>query len=117
MNLKIVLDLPVDENLPQTMVDVAKELYSIVDFENSNFDTLSIYFIEELGEERARIFFDKYYITMYSGGETASGYVYTYGIFQGGRLERDRQAFLDLVTEDEFFKERNKSEEGMLFFD
>lgn len=117
LNLKVSLDLAVNEDFPQTMVDVAKELYSIVDFENSDFDTLSIYFIEELDEERARIFFRKHYATVYSGLEAASGYAYVHGIFQGGRLERDREAFMTLIAEDEFFRELNKTEEGMLFFD
>lgn len=116
-NLRIGLDFPVDENLPHNMVTEVKKLYELVDFENSFFDTLSIYFINEQGEERARIFFQKYLAHMYTSSELVTGYTYTYGIFQGGRIERDRQVFLDLIAEDEFFRALNKSEDGKLFFD
>ena len=117
LNLKISLDFPVNENLPQTMVTEAKKLYELVDFENSDFDTLSLYFINEMDEERARVFFRKYYKTMYSSSELESGYAYTNGIFKGGRIERDKEVFMALLAEDEFFQSLNHEADGNLYFD
>lgn len=116
-NLRIGLDFSVDEKLPQNMVTASKKLYELVDFENNLFDTVSIYFINEQGEERARVFFAKHFAHMYSSEELVTGYPYTYGIFKGGRIERDREAFLSLIAEDEFFQRLNKSEDDRLFFD
>ena len=117
LNLKIILDFPVNENLPQTMVTEAKKLYELIDFENSDFDTLSLYFINEMDEERARVFFSKHYKTMYSSSELESGYAYTYGIFKGGRIERDKEVFMALLAEDEFFQSLNHEADGNVYFD
>ncbi len=116
-NLRISIELPVDENLPQNMISTAKKLYELVDFENSFFDDLSLYFIKEQGEERARVFFRKDYAQMYYGDELVTGYIYAHGIFEGGRIEKDHQVFLDLIAEDEFFQRYNKTAEGNLFFE
>ncbi len=116
-NLRIGLDFAVDEKLPENMVAASKKLYETIDFENCFFDTVSIYFINEQGDERARVFFAKNFEYMYSSDEPVTGYPYIYGIFQGGRIERDHQAFLSLIAEDEFFKALNHSEDGRMFFD
>lgn len=117
-NLRIGLDLKVDENLPANMINTAKEIYEAVDFENTLYETISIYMISEQGEERARIFFAKYYTSLYGYEEEfKDGYAYTYGIFKGGRIERDKEVFLQLVNEDEFFSSLNHSADGNLFFE
>ena len=117
LNLKIALDFPADENLPQTMLTEARKIYELVDFENSEYDDISLYFIKEQDEERARIFFCKYYKGMYSSTELESGYVYTHGIFKGGRIERDKETFMTLLGEDEFFQSLNHGADGNLYFD
>ena len=116
-NLRIGFDFSVDENLPQNMITASKKLYELIDFENSSYDQVSLYFINEQGEERARVFFAKHFEYIYSTDDFKTGYPYLYGIFTGGRIERDHQAFLELVAEDEFFQGLNKSDEGRLFFD
>lgn len=58
-SLNIFLNLPVDEKLVANSLNYAKEIYYAIDFENSFFSSLDIYFIEEsnVEKERARIFF------------------------------------------------------------
>ena len=41
----------------------------------------------------------------------------TYGIFGGGRLERDKEYFLELAYKDEFLKQYIHEEDGMKAFE
>lgn len=116
-DLQISFDFTVDEKLPENVISASKNIYELIDFENSIFSSVSLYFITEQGEERCRVFFRKNFASMYSDGELKTGYPYAHGIFQGGRIERDHQAFLDLIEKDEFFQKLNHLEDGSLFFD
>ena len=116
-NLKISFDFTIDEKLPQNIINASKDIYNLVDFENSMFSTVSLYFISEQGDERCRVFFDKHIEEIFSADDTDVGYPYIHGIFRGGRIERDHQTFLDLIAEDEFFCELNHYDERFLFFD
>lgn len=117
-NIRIGLNLPVDEKLPENALKTGKAIFELLDFENSSYNTASIYLIAEEGEERARIFFSKQYNSFYSTDEkTDNGYVYTYGIFKGGRIQRDKEAFLSLLAQDEFYSSLNHTADGNLYFD
>ncbi len=117
-NLRVGLDLPVDEKLPENAIEAAKKIYELTDFENSVYKGLNIYLITEDGDERVRIFFVKHYETIASYKEEfKNGFVYAHGIFQGGRVERDKEEFIKLISEDEFFKKMDHREDGMLWFD
>ena len=115
--LRLSFDFVVDETLPQSVISASKNIYNLIDFDNSAFTSVAIYFIDEQGEERCRVFFRKNIAHMYTNDEIAVGFPYIHGIFQGGRIEKDHQTFLDLIAEDEFFQKLNHYEDNYLFFD
>lgn len=101
--LKVFFNMPADEKLPENMIKGAKAVFEAVDFENSGIPSLGIYFIEEIDDERARIFFNRTINTLYLGADYyKDGGIYTYGIFSGGRIQRDHDAFIEMVYADEF---------------
>lgn len=120
-SVKVYLNLSVDENLPQAMLEKAEAIFRAVDFESINFNQLMLYMIDEDNEttERCRIFFSKYFKTMYSENPEGheDGFIYVTGIFSGGRLDRDKEAFMKLVNENEFIAQYNHKADGLSFFD
>lgn len=99
--LSIFLHLPVDENLVSNSLNYSEKIYYAVDFENSFFSSIGIYFIDEtnIEQERARMFFEKYYSQDITG---TPGYIYTYGVFFGGRLENYKDDFKAAVESNNF---------------
>lgn len=109
--------MQIDQNLPSEMIKKAKEIFDMTDFENSEYHQLSIYFVDEIEEERARIFFAKYPKTYYDDSSLyKNGFTYTYGVFDGGRIARDKEVFLEIVYNDEFFKQYIHEDDGMIAF-
>ncbi len=115
--LKVALNLEVNEELPEKAIEIAKKIYKLTDFENSDFESLYIYPIEEVGKERVRIFFSKHYETLASYKEEFNeGYIYAHGLFAEGRVDRDKEVFLKLVSEDEFFQKLDHTQDDRLGF-
>lgn len=104
----VSLDLDPNENLPERAAALAQEIYEASGFEQSIFQDLTIYLIEEDNSvnERARIFFKKgysYVLPQLDGPLPDNGYTYISGIFQGGRLEQYQSTFQHIVETDPFF--------------
>ena len=99
LNLIVLLDLYVDESLPELAAQAAKTIYEASDFENSGLNTIYIYLVDEddTNYERARIFFRKYYYDQRIG---------CHGIFANGRLDKYKDHFIDIVESDKFFAEK-----------
>ncbi len=115
--MRILFDMPVSENLPQQVIDRAKLIFEKTDFENSCIPNIGIFFIDEIDDERARIFFRKTVNTYYPGKDYyENGYINAHGIFSGGRIQRDNEAFLEKIYNDEFFKKHIKESEGSKAF-
>lgn len=103
-DMRIYFDMPVSEELPYQVIERAKEVFSITDFENSTIPYIAIYFIDEIDDERARIFFKKTVNTYYPGSDFyKNGYINAFGIFSGGRIQRDNGVFLEEIYKDDFF--------------
>ena len=107
LNLYVSLNLPVDDNLVSSSLEYSKDIYNAVNFENSIFEGISIYFIDEDNSvmERGRIFFNKNYKTSYS-----EGYIYTHGIFTNGRLEKYKFEFKAALDNDNFISRFHQDE-------
>lgn len=115
--LRVFFNMPVDEKLPENMIKGAKAVFEAVDFENCGIPYLGIYFIEEIDDERARIFFNKTVKTLYVGADYyKDGGIYVYGIFSGGRIQRDHDAFIEMVYADEFISQYIDLENSMPAF-
>lgn len=115
--VRILFDMPVSEELPQQVINRAKLVFEKTDFENSCIPYIGIFFIEEIDDERARIFFRKNINTYYPGKDYyENGYINTHGIFSGGRIQRDNEVFLEMIYNDEFFKKYIKESEGSKAF-
>lgn len=99
--INMLFDMDVDETLPQKSTELAKEIYEKSGFEKSIFDSLNLYFIEERAGERARIFFKKCYQNMDS---KEKGYIYGYGIFINGRMEKYKNRVREIVENNPFYK-------------
>lgn len=110
--LNINLFLPVDDKLPENLLEAGKKIYQSYDFEGSIFHTIGIYAIDEVEQERSRIFFSKYTSGYYGYENHTDGYTYVYGIFSGGRIQRDHDRFIELVYADEFYKPFIREDEG-----
>lgn len=107
LRISVSLNLPVDDNLVSSSIENAKNIYNSIDLENSMYESLSIYFIDENDEvmERGRIFFNKQYSSYYS-----DGYIYTHGIFVNGRLEKYKDDFKTTIENDEFINSFSQDE-------
>lgn len=116
-SINIQCHMQVDQNLPSEMLRISKEIFEIVDLEKLGYHQIAIYFIDEMNEERARIFFVERPKTYYDSDIYKNGYIMTYGIFSGGRLERDKEYFLELAYKDEFLKQYIHEEDGMKAFE
>lgn len=112
LNLYVSLNLPVDDNLVSSSLEYSEDIYNAVDFENSIFEGLSIYFIDEDNSvmERGRIFFNKSYKTSYS-----EGYIYTHGIFTNGRLEKYKDEFKEAVDNNNFISSFHQDEYAWVY--
>ncbi len=104
--IRVKLHLPFDKNLVKNSLQTAKKLYKATDFEHGYFQRLSIYFTDEEGAERTRIFFHKFFADL-SDGE--KGYTYVYGIFTNGRAEEYKNDFLKAISADPFYERLNKT--------
>lgn len=96
----VVLNLEVNEMLPEESARLVKDLYHASDFEESPFEDIVFFLVkeDEITNERARITISKRY-----GIE--SGTIVCNGIFSGGRLDRYRESFMKIMAEDPFYKE------------
>lgn len=107
LELSVSLNLPVDDNLVSSSLEYSEAIYNAIDFENSIFQGISIYFINEDNSEmeRGRIFFNKSYKTSYS-----EGYISTHGIFTNGRLEKYKDDFKEAVDNNNFISSFHQDE-------
>lgn len=112
LNLYVSLNLPFDDNLVSSSLEYSEDIYNAVDFENSIFEGLSIYFIDEDNSvmERGRIFFSKYYKSSYS-----EGYISTHGIFTNGRLEEYKDDFKEAVDNNNFISSFHQDEYAWVY--
>lgn len=103
----VFLGLDVNEVLPEIAAMVAQDIYEASSFEESIYHGLDIYLIDEDNgaAERGRIFFSKRYNSSWGWNDEnlINGYIYVYGIFVNGRLERYKEAFKDIVETDPFY--------------
>ncbi len=97
-DINVFLDMNVDETLPEEAFKMTEKLYTESEFENSIFNSIGFYLIDEEDDERARIFLKKSYARM----DDENGYVSMYGAFQGGRLDKYRDKFEEIITTNEF---------------
>ncbi len=97
-NLTVMVDLYVDGDFPAEAAELCRQIYRGIDFENSVFQELSLYLIDEDNSrgERARCFFRKDY---YKGTVTFDP------VFLNGRIEKYRDAIERTFSEDPFFAE------------
>lgn len=104
--LLIELHLDVNERLPERAAALIQEIYQAVDYENSYYNDMQIYLIDEDNEtwERARIFYTKSY-RMVSLDLSRPGVVKGTGAFKRGRLEDYKEAFRSIVENDPFYNE------------
>lgn len=106
--VKVSLNLPVDERLPEEALRLSEEICRAIDFEHSVWTRLILYLTEENNDygERARVLFTK--ITgIY---EVSEGRIEAGGIFCRGRLELYKDAFRQAVEESEFLKSYESDE-------
>lgn len=109
--------LPVDENLPASMIDIAKQIIENVDLEASPFNSITIYYIDEVGDERARIFFYKSYNSIYMIDSHTDGFIEISGIMANGRVASYAQTLRTMAYEDELLKNYIHEEDGYTAFD
>lgn len=111
-NLYVSLNLPVDDNLVSSSLEYSEDIYNAIDFENSIFQGISVYFINEDNSvmERGRIFFNKSYKTSYS-----EGYISTHGIFTNGRLEKYKDEFKEAVDNNNFISSFHQDEYAWVY--
>ena len=103
--VRMALDLEVNEDLPETAAAAAQNIFETSGFEASIFGHMSIYLIDEEGTERGRIFFYKHYdsVSWIETADVTDGHIYVWGIFMNGRLERYKEAFKNIVETDPFY--------------
>lgn len=112
-SINVSLGLDVDEELPEKGTALVKEIFQSSDFENSNYQCMNFYLIEEAEKEleRARIFFQKNY---WASEDTSSPYedgkFDVTGVFAYGRLERYQEEFIRIVNTDEFYADKLKKD-------
>ncbi len=97
----VLLDLPVDDELPEQALSLVKEIYENSGFADSVFSELMCYLVTENEDvrERARIYFDK----AYYAGKLQSGCT-----IANGRLEEYKEEFRKRMEEDSFLAEIEK---------
>lgn len=106
-SVAVYLHMPVGADFATAAPEAAKTVYQTLDFANSPYDTLSVYFIDEdeTQTERARVFFTKNYSFYYATDDThEDGYIYTHGIFTGGRLDLVKEATVANLEADPFYQ-------------
>lgn len=98
--VKVSLNLPVDESLPEEALRLSEEICRAIDFDHSVWTRLLIYLTEENNEygERARVFFTKS-IGIY---DVSEGRIEAGGIFCRGRLDLYKDAFRQAVEKNDF---------------
>ena len=98
--LSVYLHLDVDETLPERAATIAKAIYQNCGFSESYLSNMYVFPIEEdnYARERARIFFRKSYSN--SGGSISVS-----GIFTGGRLDRYKARFREILQSDDFYRD------------
>lgn len=110
--LSISLNLPVDDNLVTTSIELSKKIYNLVDLENGIIENINIYFIEEdnLTQERGRMFFSKEHKSSFSNGG-----IRVHGIFTNGRLDEYKDDFKKALKNDKFFDKFIQDESSWTF--
>lgn len=103
MQLRIALHLDVNERLPERAAAMIEEVYQAVGFENSYYDYMCIYLIDEDDETRewARIWYSKHDPSFANLSEPVT--VTGDGGFRNGRLEDYKEAFRSIVENDPFY--------------
>ena len=103
----VELDLPVDEQLPETFANLTKEIFLASDLEHSLYHglTVSLALEDALPGEIAHIDFVKYCrpITRMEETSPRNGYVFTTAEFQGGRLAPYEEAFAECMQTNPFY--------------
>ena len=101
--LYVSLSLPVDENLAEDGLRIAKELYEGISFYSPVWTSLCVYFIDEDDDpfERARVFMD----WDLAGIDSIEVTPRFHGIVSGGRVEAYRDDFDRAFESDPFWAE------------
>lgn len=100
----ISLNLELGEEMPKRAAALAQAIYEQSGFEQSIFQGMVIYLVEEDDSvlERARILFHKHYASP-ELDRSPEGYAYVSGIFRGGRLYQYQGAFQRILETDPFY--------------
>lgn len=114
-DIYLQMNLEIDDRLPGRSAELAEAVYHAFDFAASSFETLTLYLVNEddSAMERARIFFRKVY-NSYDGDE--AGFIASYGIFFGGRLEPFKDQMRETVEQSPFFASFQKTEDEYGFY-
>ncbi len=106
-HIYISLNLPVDDKLVSNSLKYSEEIYKAIDFENTAYEHINIYLIDENDAdlERGRIFFDKNY-----SNSLHEGYIDANGIFTNGRLQKYQNEFKKAVESNQFLNSFEQNE-------
>lgn len=101
----VSLNLPFDDNLVSNAITASKQIYNIVNLEDSMINDISIYLVDEDNSvmERGRIFFTKDLNKSYSEGG-----IRVHGIFVNGRLEKYKDEFKNAIGNDDLISNLNQ---------
>ena len=105
----VELGLDVDEELPEKGTALVKEIVQSSGLENSNYQNMHFYLIEEAEKEleRARIsFYKNYWAWRDTSKPYEEGKFDVTGVFAYGRLERYQEEFIKIVNSDEFYTDK-----------
>jgi hypothetical protein len=120
--IKIFLNLPADDSLPDNAMKIPEQILDALDPLTMDIKTINIYLIDENNDEneRARVFFAKQCGSAKTddNGEKifSDAYIYAYGIFRGGRVAPYAEEIRKRIESSEFYQSR-KSEYGYWTFE
>ena len=117
----ISLHLPVDNQLPEKAIALSEQLYSAIDPENTDIESIVLYLIDENDTERekARVFFYKEWSVIYSDDtieelerKAKARNFYYDSIMINGRVEDYAETMNELIENSEFFQMHKKQEDS-----
>ena len=121
-SLSIEMHLPVDDSFPEQATAIPRQIVEELYAQKLSIpDYIMIYVIDEDNDqfERARVFIDKKYgkkQTEDDGSISFSdSYLYTYGIFRGGRITPYSAAIKTLIENSEFYQSIETKESSWTF--
>ena len=121
-NLTIELHLPVDDSFPEKATEIPRQIVEELNAQKLSVpDYIMIYMIDEDDDqfERARVFIDKAYGTKQTGEDGSKSfsdsYLYTHGIFRGGRVTPYSSGIRTLIENSEFYQSIQTTESSWRF--